>query len=231
VLGHIPAASVAGGAPGPLLSTCCRPDSREAEAFRGVRTALYALTRTAGVKVIQVTSPDPGDGKTTVATNLAVSIAQSGRKVLLIDADFRSPRPDRADGVGLSALLHGTAAAAEAVRPSAVEGLSVLPSGPAPANPAELLASPRLRAFFKEVAAAYDFVLVDTPPLLAVTDPMVVAAEADEVLLTVRLARKSRARAERAKEILEAAGARVLGVVINGPEGGPCNGRPSRKKR
>jgi capsular exopolysaccharide synthesis family protein len=229
VLGHIPAEAAAGRTLDPMRRGLCHPDSRVADACRQVRTALCVRTRAGGGKVIQVTSPDPGDGATTLATNLAVSVAQSGRKVLLVDADFRSPRPDKAhggsNGVGLSSLLHGTAATAEAVRPSAVEGLSVLPSGPAPANPAELLASPRLRALLAEVAGAYDLVLVDTPPLLAVSDPMVVAVEADEVLLTVRLARNGRPRAERAMEILEAAGARVLGVVVNGPEGGPRGGR------
>lgn len=224
VLGSIPAAA-ARGAIDPMLSTSCRPDSSAAEAYRGIRTALYARTRTEGGKVIQVTSPDAGDGKTTVAANLAASVALSGRKVLLIDADFRSPRLGKAYGtsaeVGLSSLLCGTAATAEAVRQTGVEGLSILTSGSAPPNPAEVLASPRLRALLREVAAAYDFVFVDTPPLLAVTDPMVVAAEADAVLLTVRLAKNGRSRARRAKAILEAAGARVLGVVVSRFESAP----------
>lgn len=219
VLGNIPVATAARETADPILSACCRPDSSAAEAYRGVRTALYVRTRTEGGKVIQVTSPDPGDGKTTVAANLAASVALSGRKVLLIDADFRSPRLEKAYGmsaeVGLSSLLRGTAVTAEAVRRTEVEGLSILASGSVPPNPAEVLASPHLRALFREVAAAYDFVFVDTPPLLAVTDAMVVAAEADAVLLTVPLAKNGRPRAKRAKEILETAGARVLGVVVS----------------
>lgn len=225
VLGDIPAAAAAREAADPMLSSCCRPDSSAAEAYRGMRTALYVRTRSEGGKIIQVTSPDPGDGKTTVAANLAASVALSGRKVLLIDADFRSPRLEKAYGmsaeIGLSSLLRGAAATAETVRQTRVEGLSILASGSAPPNPAEVLASPRLRALFREVAAAYDFVFVDTPPLLAVTDPMVVAAEADAVLLTVRLAKNGRPRAKRAKEILEAAGARVLGVVVSRFESDP----------
>jgi capsular exopolysaccharide synthesis family protein len=199
------------------------------EAYQAVRTALYARTRTEGVKVLQITSPDPGDGSALVAANLAASVAQSGRKVLLIDADFRSVRPEKNGHAplspGLSTVLYGRAAAADVIRPGGVERLSVLPRGPVPPNPTELLASPRLRALLAAAAAEYDFVFIDSPPLLAFTDPMVVAAEAEGVLLALRLSKNGRPRAEQAKGILEAAGARVLGVVVHGQEGGPRGGR------
>jgi capsular exopolysaccharide synthesis family protein len=208
----------------PILLAYYRPRSREAEAYRGVRTALYFNTHGEGHKVLQVTSPNPDDGKSTLAANLAVSIAQSGKRTLLIDADLRKPEMHRAFGLpgdsGLVSLIAGEADPAEVIRPSAVPGLSVLPCGPVPPNPAELLTAPRFAELLALLREQYDFVLIDTPPLLAVTDPSVVAPRVDGVLLTIRLTKNGRPAAERAKEVLAALGATVLGVVINGADRG-----------
>ena len=186
-----------------------------------MRTALYFSTQGGGHNLIQVTSPDMGDGKSTLAANLAISIAQSGKRVVLVDADLRRPRLHKMLGLpanltGLGLVIAGQAASADAVQETAVPGLSVLPCGPLPPNPAELLTSPRFKEVLDELRARYDFVLVDTPPLLAVTDPCVVAPRVDGVVLTMRMSKKSRPKAERAREILTTLGVNVLGVVVNG---------------
>jgi capsular exopolysaccharide synthesis family protein len=204
----------------PALCTVHLPKSGEAESYRGVRTAVYFNSRSQGHKVIQVTSPDMGDGKTTLAANLAVSIAQSGKKAILIDADCRRPRIHKLFGVtagrGLASVIAGEAELGEAIQPSAVPGLSVLPCGPIPPNPAELLTLPRLREVVGAIREQYDFVVIDTPPLLAVTDPCAVVPCVDGVLLTLRIGKNARPHALRAKEILANLGASVVGVVING---------------
>jgi capsular exopolysaccharide synthesis family protein len=229
VLGHIPVlsadaaarAQAEGGlaALDPLACVYYRPRSVEAEAYRTVRTALYFSTQGGGCHVVQVTSPNSGDGKTTLALNLATSIAQSGRRTLLVDADLRRPRLHKALGLtaatGLASVIAGQAGLSEAVRETAVPGLSVLPCGPLPHNPAELLTSPRFKEVLDELRGRYDFVLIDTPPLLAVTDPSVVAPRVDGVLLTMRLSRQSGPQALRARDILATLDARVLGVVVN----------------
>jgi capsular exopolysaccharide synthesis family protein len=230
VVGHIPLIpskyrGVRGGAAADrgldrILCTLYRPKSREAEAYRGVRTAVYFGARGEGHKIIQITSPDMGDGKTTLAANLAVSMAQTGQRVILIDADFRRPRLHALFGLepggGLVSVLAGDAELADAAFESGIPGLAVLPCGPVPSNPAELLTLPRFKQMLDYLRQAYDFVLVDTPPLLAVTDPCVVAPQMDGVLLTIRLSKNARPHAERAREILATLGANVIGVVVNG---------------
>ncbi len=230
IIGHIPLFTPDAGAReeagalavtlDPALCVYYQARSAEAEAFRGVRTALYFSTSGKGHKVIQVTSPSPGDGKTTLTANLAIAMAQSGKRVLLIDADIRKPRLHKqfgiADGTGLSLVLAGEVEAAEAICGSGVPNLWILPCGPLPPNPAELLTSPRFKEFLDQVRDQYDFVLVDTPPLLAVTDPSVVAPRVDGVLLVIRVSKNGRPQAERAKEILSTLGANILGVVVNG---------------
>jgi polysaccharide biosynthesis transport protein len=185
-----------------------------------VRTALYFGTGGTKPRVIQITSPNRADGKTTLSANLSVSIAQSGKRVLLVDADFRRPRLHKVfalpAGTGLASVLAGTADLADAIQDSVVAGLSILPCGPRPSDPAELLSSPRLPEVLEGVRAHYDFVLVDTPPLLAVTDPSVVAPRVDGVLLNIRVSKNSRPDAERAREVLSTLGATIIGVVVNG---------------
>ena len=175
VVGHIPllvaAESSAGDAGGISLdpSLCChhRPRSPEAETFRGIRTALYFKAQGEGCQVIQVTSPNAGDGKSTTIANLAISMAQSGKSILLIDADFRRPRQHLLFGltarVGLASLLLGKGNITQVVHATAVPHLALVPCGPIPSNPAELLTSPRFAELLDAWRQEYDFVLVDTP--------------------------------------------------------------------
>ncbi len=205
----------------PFLCSHYRSRSVEAEAYRAVRTALYFSTQGCGHNLIQVTSPDMGDGKSTLITNLAVSIAQSGKRIVLVDADLRRPRLHKMMGLpanltGLASVISGNVELGDAIQQTTIPGLFVLPCGPLPPNPAELLTSPRFKAVLEDLRAQYDFVLVDTPPLLAVTDPCVVAPRVDGVILAMRMSKKSRPKAERAKEILGTLGVKVLGVVVNG---------------
>jgi capsular exopolysaccharide synthesis family protein len=116
-------------------------------------------------------------------------------------------------------VIDGTTTVPEAVRPTPVTNLDVMPCGPRPANPAELLTSPKFQALLAELKAAYDFVVIDTPPLLAVSDPAAVAPRADGVLMVFRMTGRARPAAERAREQLSALGANVLGVVVNGWSG------------
>jgi capsular exopolysaccharide synthesis family protein len=204
----------------PLLCSYLQSKSVQAEAYRGVRTSLYFSTQDQQHKVIQITSPSKGDGKSTMAANLAVSIAQSGKSVLILDADFRRPRQHKVFGVparlGVASVMEGTARPEDAIQPTVVSNLFVLPCGPRPANPAELLTSPRFKELLDGLRDRYDFVLIDTPPLLAVSDPSVVAPRVDGVLLTIRVSKNGRPQAERAKEMLTTLGANILGVVVNG---------------
>lgn len=206
-----------------LLATYHESHSAYAEAYRGLRTSLYFSTQGEGAKVIQITSPSAGDGKTTLAANLGVVIAQSGKKVLLIDADLRRPRLhkllDLSGSIGLTSVLTGLETLQEAVQPSAVPNLFLLASGLVPANPAELLTARAFKELLdsvREETEVFDFIIVDSPPLLAVTDPCIVANHADGVLLALRIAKDGRHTARRAKEILAGVGAHVLGVVVNG---------------
>jgi capsular exopolysaccharide synthesis family protein len=207
----------------PQVVTFHNSKSRDAESYRRVRTAIFFNTQGQNHQVIQVTSPDPSDGKTTLSTNLALSIAQSGKKVLLIDADFRRPKLHRIFGVstekGMTGALSGDQPVRDGIQATAQPGLSVLPCGPRPHNPAELLSSPKFREILADLRKDYDFIVVDTPPVLAVTDASTVAPCVDGVLVTIRLARGGRPNAKRAIEQLNAVGANVLGVVVNGVGG------------
>jgi capsular exopolysaccharide synthesis family protein len=204
----------------PGLVSFHQPMSPHAEGFRGIRTALYFNTHGQRHTVIQVTSPNMGDGKTTLITNLAISIAQSGRKVLLVDADLRRPRIHRAFGlsskIGLAEVIAGTAELDEAIQVTVVPNLSALPCGRRPQNPAELLTSPRFEDVIDDLRSAFDYVLIDTPPLLAVSDPCIVAPRVDGLLLTIRLAKNGRPAAERSKDLLAGLKVNCIGLVVNG---------------
>jgi capsular exopolysaccharide synthesis family protein len=196
------------------------PEPGAAEAYRAVRTLLSVRAGAEGARVIQITSPGDGDGKTTLATHLAACLARAGKRVVLIDADLRRPRLQDlcrvpAD-VGLVSVLAGEVEVAQAVRPGPVPGLSVLPCGPVPADPAEVLTSARWQETLARLGAGHDFVLIDTPSLLGTADAAAVVPHVDQVLLALHLTRTDRGRAERARELLRILGAKVLGVVVNG---------------
>jgi capsular exopolysaccharide synthesis family protein len=205
----------------PVVCTYHRPKSHSAEAFRAVRTALYFNTQGKQHNVVQITSPTPGDGKSTVAANLAVSIAQSGKRVLLVDGDMRRPALNHMFGIksaeGFATAMAGRSRWEDHVFVcEEIEGLSVLPCGDKPPNPAELITSPRVKQVIDEMRRQYDFVIIDTPPVLAVTDPCPVAARVDGVILTLRIKKNVKISADRAAEILSSIGANIIGVVVNG---------------
>jgi len=195
------------------------PRSMEAESYRSLRTALSVISDDAQAKVILVTSPESGDGKTTTTANLAVAMAQSGKRVLLIDGDLRRPSVHtlfRLPGeVGLADVLAGEIEGLNALRETFVENLQVLPAGNPPTSPAELISTPRLARLLGSIRDEFDLVLVDSPPLLAVSDPCAIARHTDGVLLVVRLGKTSLITARRAQELISTHGLSVLGMVAN----------------
>lgn len=203
----------------PKLSVVHRPHSPAAEAVRGVRTAMLFDHRQFNSKVFQLTSPLPGDGKSTLAANIGCSIAQSGKKTLLIDLDLRSPRLslrfNLETQVGLTNVLNGEIKPTEAIHATPIENLDILPCGPLPANPAEALTLSELGDLFQWAREHYDFIIVDTPPLLMVSDPAVVTTYVDAAMLVMRIRRRCKPNAKEAIAMLRSAGARVMGVVIN----------------
>ncbi len=201
----------------PLLTNGVPPPF--AEAFRVVRTNVLFSSAEEGSKSLLVTSTGPGEGKTVTASNLAVGLAQAGQRVLLVDADLRRPKVHDLFGhkaePGLSNLLVGNAKASEAVRKSSVSGLWVLPAGRIPPNATELLGSPRFKDFLATLRDHFDWVIVDSPPVLVAADAAVVAHAASGVLYVVGAEMPARQAARSALEQLAAARARVVGAVLN----------------
>ena len=225
VLGHVPAMDLPNikkviDSVDASVITLHHSRGRIAEAFRSVRTGLFFSSRGSELKVVQVTSPVPGDGKSTLSANLAVTMAQSGRRVLLIDADFRRPRLHKLFGLevesGLAQLVLGEAEIDETTYTTCIANLSLMAGGKRPSNPAELLSSNRFAELVEILRQKYDIIIIDTPPLLAVSDPSVVASLVDGVVLTMRLRRNVKPLATRAFRVLESVDAQILGVVVNG---------------
>lgn len=199
------------------------PNSVEAEAYRTLRTAVEFLAQESGAKVILVTSPRPGEGKSSVAANLAVTAAQAGRNVVLIDGDLRKPQLHRSFGLrndrGLSSVLTGDATLSRAVkRLDAETNLVVLPAGPPPPDPAEVLLSDRLGKAIAGLAAAADLVVIDAPPVLPVTDSTILAQRCDAVLLAATTGLSDRREWVETIERLEVVKANVIGTVLSRPD-------------
>jgi tyrosine-protein kinase Etk/Wzc len=200
--------------------TVLEGDDPAAEAYRTLRTNVTFVGAERPVQLLAVTSPGPGEGKSTTAANLAVALALGGHKTLLIDADLRRPLLHRAFGLvhepGLTDVLIGRATAREAVRPDVIERLDVLPAGSSPPNPSELLGSDAMHALVAEVRQTYDYIVMDTPPVLPVTDATVISTVADATILAVRSGETEEASATRALDQLKRVNARIAGVVLNG---------------
>ncbi len=195
------------------------PGSQVAEAFRNMRTALL-FSKGRRPKVVLVTSARAAEGKTVASLNLATTLAEADSRVLLVEADLRHPRCHRMLGVpnipGLSTFLAGQTDDLDSlVRPLDPPGLFFLASGPVPRNPAELLGSPRMRAALRDLRRRYDFVVLDTPPALPVTDAVVLGRLADGVVLVIKGNVTPRELVRRAHDRLVQAGARFLGVLAN----------------
>ncbi|HEX5815541.1 MAG TPA: polysaccharide biosynthesis tyrosine autokinase, partial [Methylomirabilota bacterium] len=219
-----------------LLITHFDPKSPVAEAYRTLRTNIQFQRMERGGKVLVVTSPTLQEGKTTTIVNLALTMAQSGQKTLLVGANMRRPSIHRFFGIprepGLSDILVGSVPWRDCVRGVAdilmgrfemedimaspgLDNLHIIEAGPIPANPSELLSTAAMRDFLAAVSAEYDIVLIDTPPILPVTDSAIVAGQVDGVLLVYQAGKVGRLVLKRAKAHLESARAKVWGIVLN----------------
>ena len=199
------------------------PRSQVAEAYRTLRTNIHFSA--SNLKTMIVTSAEPGEGKTTTISNLAIVFAQSGKKVLLLDGDLRKPSVHRVfrlyNTTGLSDLLLGQIDDAKEVIQRIDEvGVDVIPAGKNPDTPTELISSPRMRELLDWLTMRYDLVLIDTPPLLPVTDSQVFSTFVDGVLLVIRSGKARREHVKKAKSLLDHVGAKVIGVVLNGKKRG-----------
>ncbi len=197
------------------------PLSSITEAYRTVRTNIRVSSVDEPLRTLVVTSPNPSDGKTTLVANLGVVMAQAGNRVVLVDGDLRRAMlhkkfevPNR-EGL-TNALLEDEPALDGWLRETEIENLRVLTSGPLPPNPSELLGSKRMRRLVERLKNEADIVLFDTPPSLLVSDALVLAVEADGVLLVTEAGRTRRSAARQAAEQLRKLGANILGVVLNG---------------
>lgn len=222
VVGMLPALGFPKGSergPDRDLVVHLNPNSPYAEACRTVRTNLLFMSAGKPQRIVQFTSPGPIEGKSTSCVNLAIAMAQNGQRVLVIDADLRRPVVHRILGVsnerGLSTLLATDARWEEVVQSTAIEGLSVLPSGPIPPNPVELLHAEKFRKLLEELSRHFDRILVDSPPVFAAADAAVISSLVDGVVFVARYKKTTKEMARRTLRSLEDVNAPILGVLIN----------------
>lgn len=199
------------------LVTVQAPRSAAAEAYRSLSTNIQFSSLDQDVKTLLVTSVAPNEGKSTVLANLAVALAEGGRKVVVVDCDLRRPSLHTLlgakDGPGLTSMVLDESLAPP-LQTTSVPNVSLVASGPLPPNPAELLASARFGRALEAIASLADMVVLDAAPVTAVADATILAARVDGLLLVVDSGRTRRDPARRAKEQLDRVGARVLGVVL-----------------
>lgn len=189
------------------------------EAYRTIRTNIeFSKISGKALKVILITSSIPHEGKSTSIANLGVVMAQAGKRVVVVDCDFRNPtqhKKFKLENRGISNCVATGISLAEVTVATELEGLYVIPSGPVAPNPSELLASERMTELIRELAASYDYVLIDAPPIMPVTDAAILSAKVDGVIMLLASGEVSPQIAKEAKTRLEQAGAHLLGVVLN----------------
>ncbi len=195
------------------------PRSAVAESFRTIRTAVFFGAPKGKAKTIVVTSPAPGDGKSTLVSNLAIAMGQAGQKTLVIDGDFRRPIQHKIFEIdnkkGLSCVFAGTHTIDAAIQQSPVKNLDVLPCGPEVPNPSELLNSDAFAEMLKNLSERYDRIIIDSPPVGPVADSQILAALCDTVLLVLRAETSTRRHSQQARDGLLSVGAHILGAVVN----------------
>jgi capsular exopolysaccharide synthesis family protein len=220
-LGLVPYDTTSGDVRQPKLSTLTAPMSATAEAYRGLRTAIQYAALERPLRIVQVTSASAGEAKTTSLTNLAMTFALSGKRVALVDGDLRKPKLHRfmqVDGTkGFTSVVLGDITLDEAMQTSPLHpNVDVLPSGYLPPNPSELLSHDRTARILQSLTERYSIVFIDSPPVLPVTDSLVISRYADATLFMVMSNRTTRRTARRATEMLRQVGAPLLGTVISG---------------
>ncbi len=201
------------------LITLADPRSPAAEAFRALRTNLIFSTVDKPVNTLVVTSPTPEAGKSTVAANLAVTLAQGGHDTILVDCDLRQPKQHEVWGLensrGLTTMMLQDGAIADPpLASTSIAQLKILPSGETPPNPADLIGSRRMDEIIGVLKARSEFIIFDAPPVLAVSDAVILGSKVDAVMLVLRAGHSRRDHALRAKELLEQVHVRILGSVL-----------------
>jgi capsular exopolysaccharide synthesis family protein len=189
------------------------------ESYRMLRTSVLLSTAGAPPKTILITSSQPGEGKTTTAVNTAISLSQLGASVLLVDADLRRPAVHKAFKIphtrGITNYLSSHTPLDDLIVKLPVPNLSVLPCGPIPPNPAELISSDRMKELLHELSRKFDHILIDSPPLVSVTDPVILSTMVDGTILVIQAGKSAQELVRRARRDLTVAGARLIGVVLN----------------
>lgn len=189
------------------------------EAYRVIRTSIQFAQAGKELKTLAVTSCIPNDGKSMTAANLAVVLTQAGKSVLLIDCDMRNPTVHKnfnlSNKVGLSSCISMGTALSDAVQKTSIEGLYALTGGVIPPNPSELLGSEQMKNVLQRAKEQYDYVLIDTPPVMPVTDALIVSRFVDGMILVIASAEIKVEMARDVKNQLQHAGANILGVVLN----------------
>jgi polysaccharide biosynthesis transport protein len=204
----------------PLVVTVSEPNSPAAESYRSLRTSLQFARQEQQLRSMVVTSPGAAEGKTATLANLGIVFAQAGERVVLVSCDLRRPRIGQFFGLdeqaGLTSVLLDERTLEETILPvPGFERLSLLPAGPVPPNPAELLESARARDIFTRLRDQYDFVLIDSPPVLPVTDAVILSRYADATLMLAAAGQTRRSDLHRAVEKLDQVGVTILGTVLN----------------
>ncbi len=216
---QLPASSGANGVSNALI-TALEAKSSAAEAYRQLRTSVLLSSAGHPSKLVMVTSSQPREGKTTTAVNTAISLAQTGASTLIIDCDMRKPRVHQllnvSNHIGISLYLSGqNEDLSVLIQEHQIPNLSIMPCGPVPPNPAELLGSDQMRRLLTELSSRYDHIVVDTPPVVSFADPVILSTMVDGVILVVRGGFSSRGIVQRSRQILGDVGAKIYGVVLN----------------
>ncbi|MCK9860358.1 CpsD/CapB family tyrosine-protein kinase [Paenibacillus sp. ATY16] len=201
------------------LVVLLNPSSPVAEAYRTLRTNIQYSSVDAPIQLLMAASAQSGEGKSTVISNLAVAYAMEGKRVLLIDTDLRKPTIHRifaqTNRLGLTNLLTSESTLQEVIKDGGIDNLDIITSGPTPPNPAELLGSHRMKTVLEELKERYDLILFDTPPVLPVTDSLIMSSYCDGVLLVIHAGKVKKAYVRKAKEKLDFVQSRIIGAVFN----------------